>query len=137
MGVFDPMNKADDTELATGSIITALVKFPAPYAFTVVGKTDGEETVQQEFVAAVLAIVRASSSSSYSGGAPSDDSSTMDCVTVASSSSSSSSSTWKSQVTPRGKKYVKVTVEAQVDSASIITSIYQQLETLERCVMKF
>ena len=121
------MNQAHDTERATGSILSALIQFPTLYTFTVVGKTNGNHTLQHEFVAAVQAIVRASTSGS-SGSETSRTTATATTTAI---------STTDTQVTPRGNNYVKVTIEAPVESASVITLIYQQLAQLERCVMQF
>ena len=41
------------------------------------------------------------------------------------------------QVVPRGKKFTKVTATMTVDSASVISSIYDNLEALDATVMKF
>ena len=41
------------------------------------------------------------------------------------------------KVTPRGTKFTKVLIEANVQSSSMVTTIYEQLEALEQVVMKF
>jgi hypothetical protein len=40
-------------------------------------------------------------------------------------------------VVPRGKKFTKVTATVTVDSASVISYIYEKLEALDATVMKF
>ena len=109
MGVFDPADAEADKEGA-GNILNALLKFPVKYSFNVVGKTRGDEQLQDEFVQQVKAIV-----AQETGGE--------DGLVV--------------QVTPRGKSFTKVIVEAEVDSAPIIQTVYQQLGALEMSVMQF
>ena len=41
------------------------------------------------------------------------------------------------RVVPRGKKFTKVSAKVTVESASIISSIYEELGALEATVMKF
>jgi putative lipoic acid-binding regulatory protein len=41
------------------------------------------------------------------------------------------------KVTPRGTKFTKLLIEANVQSSSMVSSIYEQLEALEQVVMKF
>ena len=41
------------------------------------------------------------------------------------------------RVTPRGKKFTKESVSVSVESAAMITSIYEDLGQLESTVMKF
>lgn len=108
MGVFDPPSPSVDTEKECGNILAAMLKFPIRYSFNVVGKTETADE-KEDFVQQVQQLVTALSGDE-------------DIV---------------SHVTPRGSKFTKITVEAQVDSAAIITSIYKELEHVERIVMQF
>jgi putative lipoic acid-binding regulatory protein len=107
MGVFDPLT-GDDTEHVDGNILNALLNFPVRYTFHVVGKTN-DETDKELFVESVKTVVQQSSGDAA-----------ISC-----------------QVTPRSKTFTKVTVEAQVDSAAIIATIYKDLEALEQSIMQF
>jgi putative lipoic acid-binding regulatory protein len=107
MGTYDPQG-TPDTESESGNILGALLTFPVCYSFNVVGRV-GEEEGKQEFINQVKSIIQKGSGD--------------DAVVC--------------QVTPRGTKFTKVTVEAQVDSALIITNIYNELGAIEQCVMKF
>ena len=40
-------------------------------------------------------------------------------------------------VTPRGSKFTKIFIEAEVLNANMISTVYKQLETLEQTVMRF
>ena len=40
-------------------------------------------------------------------------------------------------VIPRGEKFTKVNVEVVVESAAVVTSIYEELASLEQTVMSF
>lgn len=111
MGVFDPPMAALDNEREYGNIIHAMLKFPTRYAFAVVGKTEGNDDLRDEFVNAVKELIRAETSGKEDG---------ITCV-----------------ITPRGTKFTKVTIEARVDSAAVIRTIYAGLEKLERSVMQF
>lgn len=109
MGVFDPPTGSVDDERADGNILNAMLKFPISYSFNVVGRTNNDATETDTFVEAVKDIVRENSGSEE-----------LTC-----------------SITPRGTNYTKVTVEAQVESTSIITRIYKELEGLEQAVMRF
>jgi putative lipoic acid-binding regulatory protein len=107
MGVFDPQDGADD-DRQEGNILNAILNFPVRYTFNIVGRTSGDSTVQDDFVEAVKKIVMATSG---------DD---IAC-----------------QITPRGKNFTKVQCEAEVQNAAMINTIYEELEKLERTVMRF
>jgi putative lipoic acid-binding regulatory protein len=111
MGVFDPADVEANNERGSGNILNALLNFPVNYSFNVVGRTRGEKTLEEEFIGQVKAIV-------WKGSG--DDEENVLC-----------------QITPRGKSFTKVTVQAQVGNATIISSIYEQLEELELSVMQF
>jgi putative lipoic acid-binding regulatory protein len=76
-----------------------------------VGRTEGSETLRDEFVNQVRSIV-------------------VDHV-------GDDEGEYSLQVTPRGSKFTKVSVETTVCSASIITSIYENLKAMELSVMQF
>jgi len=111
MGVFDPPAEVDN-ERENGNILAAMLKFPVQYSFNVVGKTEGDETKRDVFVDQVKSIVLDGSSELDKEG--------MACV-----------------ITPRGKKFTKITIEAQVESPAMITNIYEELEQLDMSVMQF
>lgn len=111
MGVFDPSSEEDDNEHAEGNILNAMLTFPVYYSFNVVGKTNSDNGANSKevFIDAVKEIVQKH--------AMSED---VACA-----------------VTPRGQKFTKVTIEAQVESAARITSIYKELQALDQSVMIF
>ena len=95
--------------LLSGAIAKAI--YPLDYTFHVVGRTDGDDDIQDRFVQQVKEIVRVQTTSTNEE---------MTC-----------------QITPRGTKFTKVTVQVQVVSSDIIVSIYKQLAKLELSVMQF
>eukprot|EP00978_Attheya_sp_CCMP212_P017631 scaffold47193_cov58-Attheya_sp.AAC.8 len=107
LGVFDPKSGPDD-DRQDGNILSAIMNFPAQYAFRVVGRTE-EEGSELVYVQEVRRIVMAGSGDEEAE--------------------------WK--VIPRGKKFTRVTVTATVGSASIVNSIYQDLADLENTVMRY
>ena len=142
MGVFDPADSEQDNERGESNILNAvshrrsrwcrgmwhvdpdgmssyqltlsilqMLNFPLDYSFNVVGKTEGDDALVEQFIADVKLVVL-----EFSG----DDEENVLC-----------------QVTPRGKKFTKVTVQAQVGSSRIVSKIYEKLEQLELSVMYF
>jgi putative lipoic acid-binding regulatory protein len=109
MGVFDPPAEKDN-ENETGNILNAMLQFPVTYSFNVVGRTSGEEAKKDFFVEQVKAAV-----TSISG--PDDD--------------------MALRITPRGRSFTKVVIQAHVQSAAMITNIYKELEQIEMSVMQF
>jgi putative lipoic acid-binding regulatory protein len=110
MGDFNPPTEMDN-ENENGNILSALLTFPVTYSFNVVGRTSGNETKKEDFVEQVKAAV-----ASVSGPVDQD----LACL-----------------ITPRGKSFTKVSIEAQVQSAAMITTIYTELKNLEMSVMQF
>mmetsp|Transcript_48384 Transcript_48384/g.89723 ORF Transcript_48384/g.89723 Transcript_48384/m.89723 type:complete len:191 (-) Transcript_48384:199-771(-) len=110
MGNFDPPAGAVDDEHQNGNILSAMLIFPAEYSFSVVGRTGGDDELKEEYAESVRRIV-----ASVSGD---DDGLAM-------------------RVTPRGKSFTRVSVQVTVDSAAVITSIYEELGSLERTVMRY
>lgn len=108
MGTYDPPVDQDN-ENETGHIFNAMLEFPVTYSFNVVGRTSGDEGKKDVFVEQVKAAVTAISG-------PDD-------MTL--------------RITPRGKSFTKVVIEAKVESAVMITNIYKELEQLEMSVMQF
>mmetsp|Transcript_10728 Transcript_10728/g.23768 ORF Transcript_10728/g.23768 Transcript_10728/m.23768 type:complete len:199 (+) Transcript_10728:177-773(+) len=109
MGTYDPVPGAVDDENQAGNIIGALLEFPTEYTFTVVGKT-----------------VEDSAGDAY-----------VNEVKSALSSILGSDAKTEMRVVPRGKKFTRVSAKVTVESASIISSIYEELGALEATVMKF
>ena len=107
----DPADSANDNERENGNILQAMLTFPLEYRFHVVGRTGGDQSSQDEFVGQVKGIMTTTT------GLKDDE---VVC-----------------RITPRGTKYTKVTIQLQVESADVITSIYEQLEALELSVMQF
>lgn len=108
MGTYDP--KGDDDENQEGNILNALLAFPVRYSFNIVGKTNGDDDLVDEFVAQVREIILDTT----------DDADGIECL-----------------ITPRTKNFTKVTIESKVESAAMIKTIYDNLEALELAVMRF
>lgn len=108
MGTYDP--KGDDDENQEGNILNALLAFPVRYSFNIVGKTNGDDDLVDEFVAQVRETILDTT----------DDTDGIECL-----------------ITPRTKNFTKVTIEAKVESAAMIKTIYDNLEALELAVMRF
>ena len=110
MGTYDlPEGKIDD-ENQMGNIIGAMLNFPAEYTFSVVGKKAETEDPCDNYERKVRAVIE---------------------------SVLGESATMEMRVTPRGKKYTKVSVKVSVESAAIISTIYDELGALKDTVMKF
>jgi putative lipoic acid-binding regulatory protein len=107
----DPADSSTDTERENGNILKAMLTFPLDYTFHVVGRTDGDDDIQERFVQQVKEIVRVQTTSTNEE---------MTC-----------------QITPRGTKFTKVTIIVTVVSSDVISSIYDQLGKLELSVMQF
>lgn len=109
LGMYDPIGEPEqDTERSTEhNLVGALLQFPAPFTFTVVGRT--VEDNRKAYTDLVQTIVREETG---------DD--TMIC-----------------EVIPRGSQFTKVTCTASVDSAAMISSVHEALGALEATVMKF
>ena len=105
----DPADSSLDTDREYGSILSAILKFPVDYTFHVVGKTEGDDDVTNSFVEDVKAVVQ-------------------EMITVNDD---------EVTVTPRGSKFTKVSVQAQVESSDMISTIYAKLGDLELSVMRF
>jgi putative lipoic acid-binding regulatory protein len=107
MGVFDPQDGAND-ERQEGNILNAILNFPVQYTFNIVGKTSGDSEIKKEYIQAVRKVIE---------GTAGDD------IAV--------------KITPRGKNFTKVQCEVEIQSANMINTIYDELEKLERTVMRF
>lgn len=108
MGVFDPTGTDDERQ--DGNILNAMLKFPTLFTFNVIGRTNGEEETKEEYVEQVKNMVI-----SMSG-----DEDSVQC-----------------QITPRGKSFTRISIQVKVDSAAVINSIYEELDKLERTIMKY
>ncbi|CAB9524062.1 expressed unknown protein [Seminavis robusta] len=100
--------QGDDDERQDGNILNAMLTFPIQYSFNIVGKTSDDTA--EAFVQQVKDAVMETTG----------DEDGMQC-----------------QITPRGKNYTKVTVQATVQSAAMISGVYKALEGLEMTVMRF
>lgn len=150
MGTYDPPSGTADTENQTANIIGALLQFPtgmrrlciqafswsftffcisevmtfisflhffvSEYTFSAVGKTatDGQVKNDEE-----------SAGDSYANEVK------QVLVSVLGDSAI------ELRVVPRGTKFTRVTAKVTVESSSIISSIYEELDALEATVMKF
>ena len=111
MGTYDP-EPGKDNENQSGNILGALLQFPTQYTFSVVGRNIEDEdsrTVGDIYADEVKAVIE----------------------------STLGETEMELRVIPRGKKFTKVSVSVSVESAAIITSIYEDLGQLESTVMKF
>ena len=109
MGKYDPAQSEMDNESTDGNILQAMMNFPAPYVFNIVGRTNGDEKVKEAYINDINDIVLASSGDKE----------------------------LQYESVPRGKKFVKIRIEAVVESASMITLIYENLAKHELTVMRF
>ncbi len=88
----------------------AMLNFPVRYTFNAVGRTGGDEELRDVYVEEVKKLILATSGDE--GG--------LEC-----------------QVTPRGKNFTKVQCAVEVQSSTMITLIYDNLEKLDGTVMRF
>jgi len=110
MGTYDlPEGKVDD-ENQTGNILGQLLQFPTEYTFTVVGKKAETEDPCDNYERKVRAVVE---------------------------SALGEAASIEMRVTPRGKRFTKVSLKVTVESAAIIAAIYDELGALDATVMKF
>lgn len=109
MGKYDPVQAETDNETTDGNILQAMLKFPTLYAFNIVGKTNGDDEIAQEYINDIKKIV-------------------LDI---------SGDQELQLQSIPRGNNFTKITVEAVVESASMINMIYTQLAEHELTKMRF
>jgi putative lipoic acid-binding regulatory protein len=108
MGTYDAPSGVVDDENQMGNILDKMLQFPTKYTFSVVGKT--ENINHGDYANEVeLALI-----------------SVLGCNAQV-----------EMMVVPRGKKFTKVTATVTVDSASVISYIYEKLEALDATVMKF
>ena len=110
LGNYDPTTGEDTEADGQGNIISALTNFPARFAFTVVGRTNGDDEAKGAYIEQVKSIV---------------------------GETSGSAETLEMRVTPRGANFVRVSVEVTVESGAIINTIYDELSKVEATVMKY
>mmetsp|Transcript_22537 Transcript_22537/g.42527 ORF Transcript_22537/g.42527 Transcript_22537/m.42527 type:complete len:119 (-) Transcript_22537:41-397(-) len=118
MGSFDPPSGAVDDENQTGNILGAMLEFPAEYTFTVVGRNEIDNVNQSE------------------DGETAGDNYANEVKKVMGSVLGLDAK-MEVSVVPRGKKFTRVSAKVDVESASIISLIYNELGALEATVMKF
>jgi putative lipoic acid-binding regulatory protein len=109
MGTYDPTDGVENNERQNGNILNAMMTFPSKFTFNVVGKTLGNAEQQIQYVNEIKQVVYETTG---------DDEISY-------------------EVTPRGTKFVKVCVEANVQSATMINSIFDGLDKIELTVMRF
>jgi len=109
VGTYDPVGIDNDQQ--TANIVGALLQFPTSYTFTVVGKNSEEnENNGDEYANSIKSIVE---------------------------SILGNDTQIEMRVVPRGNKFTKVTITADVESQGMITNIYDELDSLDATVMKF
>lgn len=109
MGDYDP-KFGEDNERQDGNILDAMLHFPTQFSFTAVGRTNGEDSLKEDYVEQVKKIV-----TSMSG-----DEDKFQC-----------------KIAPRGKSFTRVSIQVTVESAAVINSIYDELGKVEMTVMKY
>lgn len=114
MGSFDPPSGAVDDENQTGNIIGAMLQFPTEYTFTVVGKNE------------IITGEAESAGDNYAGQ-----------VKNVLGSVLGSDAKMEVRVVPRGTKFTRVSAKVEVESAKVVSSIYDELDALEATVLKF
>ena len=97
--------------------MSALLKFPVTYTFHVVGKTSGDSVIKEAFVKQIEDIIIQSSFTPMLMDGINDD--------------------VRYEVTERGTKFTKVSIQKEVINAEEIAYIYDQLSKLELSVMQF
>lgn len=107
MGTYDPIG--DDDERQDGNILSAMIHFPANFTFNAVGKTNGDKKLQDEYVDEVKSVFL--------------------------SICGDSDATF--EVLPRGKKFTKVKCELEVQSATMVNTIFEDIAKLEKTLMHF
>eukprot|EP00592_Proboscia_alata_P011191 CAMPEP_0194365660 /NCGR_PEP_ID=MMETSP0174-20130528/13726_1 /TAXON_ID=216777 /ORGANISM="Proboscia alata, Strain PI-D3" /LENGTH=173 /DNA_ID=CAMNT_0039140481 /DNA_START=284 /DNA_END=805 /DNA_ORIENTATION=- len=113
MGTFDPAEDTSDTETESGNIFESLLTFPSMQTFTVVGGISDGSKSSDDYVNDVKEVIMAATEGNKNNEH-------IDCV-----------------VTPRGSKYVKLSLTIMVDSTSVMNTIYDGLGELEQTVMRF
>jgi len=88
---------------------SAMLNFPARHTFSAVGKTNGDDGAVQEYVEEVKRVVL--------------------------ETSGDNDATW--EIRPRGSKFTKVQCEVEVQSSTMVNTIYEDISNLERTVMRF
>jgi putative lipoic acid-binding regulatory protein len=130
----DPIDSSTDTENTSGNILNALLKFPVQYIFHVVGKTSGDVTIQSLFVEQVKEIiVQTSPIPPIFIIRDKNDNNTATTF----NNTETRDSNVLLEVTERGTKYTKVSIEKEVINAEEIAHIYNLLGQLELSVMQF
>jgi len=109
MGSFDPPEGTIDDETQDGNILGAMLQFPAPFTFTVIGRTD----------------------------APDADSYYAKQVEQCLVSSLGTDESVEIRSIPRGKHFTRVCATITVDSSAQIQSLYDDLGRIKETVMKF
>jgi len=112
MGTYDPGEGAVDDEGQDGNILKAMLTFPTQFVFHVVGRkssTSNDEDHNNDYAKRVQKIVCKNTG---------DDS--IECVII-----------------PRGKSFIKVRCTATVQSATMINTIYEELDRMETTVFKY
>jgi len=118
MGTYDTPAGVIDDENQTGRITGSLLNFPTEYTFSVVGKT--------------TTITTTITTNNDNGGEDYANS-----VKFALTSILGSDAKIELRVVPRGTKFTRVSAKVTVESANIISSIYEELGALDGTVMKF
>jgi len=106
-----PSNLSSSPTKQNIDYIPAVLNFPANFTFSAVGKTNGDMNLRDEYAEEVKNVIK-----SISGG---DEY----CSTF--------------EVVPRGSKFTKVLCVVEVQSATMINTIYEDIANLQKTVMRF
>lgn len=123
MGTYDTPVGVIDDENQTGRIIGAVLNFPTEYTFSVVGKTT---------TTSIATVATTNTEECDNGGGD-----YVNSVKLALTSILGSDAKMELRVVPRGTKFTRVSAKVIVESANIISSIYEELGALDGTVMKF
>lgn len=86
-----------------------MLNFPARYTFNAVGRTEGDDAMREKYIEAVKRVIL--------------------------ETSGDNEATW--EIRPRGTKFTKVQCEVEVQSATMVKAIYDDLSNLSGTVMRF
>ena len=134
MGTYDPVDGVQDDEYQDGNIMNALMQFPQRYKFNVVGRIkrnaiqsgDGDKNEKENHKEDDDDEIRV-------GGDHDDYVSAVKQVVF----DVTGDDELVCEIKPRGTAFLKVTCEANVQSVTMINTIYDDLDKLDATVMRF
>merc|ERR1740124_1268026 len=137
MGSYDPPQGDTDTERTDGNILGALLNFPTTYSFTVVGRTGGDDSVRDAYVEDVRSVVLDRCGTNRAPTRDNENDNDNENHDDDEDQPSTEQVDVVQAVEPRGENFVRITVEVTVESAAMISEVYDGLGALERTVMRF